>query len=157
MTGTTTTFTPAGWVGVFIGAVGCTALIATFTLRTMRATRPDWIVKRLHKTGKPVTLKLSMWSSVQGGFWDPGYTGPQPAFHQIYEAGTGTYTLDDAGAVHPTSFSAMAMSVIAQVRCLTSPNPHKAHKRARKLTVSPSAHTRSSSCWGRSSEWCWPR
>jgi hypothetical protein len=133
-TGTPTTFTAAEWAGVFIGAVACTALIATFTLRTMRATRPHWIVKRLHKTGEPVTLKLSMWSSVQGGFWDPGYTGPQPAFHQIYEAGTGTYTMDDAGAVH-----LHLVQRNGHVRDRSGPvpdlaQPSEAHRRARKLT-----------------------
>jgi len=134
MAGTQTVFSGAEWAGVFIGALACTALIAMITLRTMRATRPHWIVKRLQESGEPVTVTLSMWSSVQGGFWDPGYTGPQPAFHQIYEAGTGTYALDDAGTVH-----LHLVQRNGHVRDRSGPvpdlaQPSGAHKRARKLT-----------------------
>jgi len=127
-------FPTAAWVTIVVASLAGIALINGVVRTSMRAARPRWIVKRLVKTGAPVTLTMGWIASAQAGFWDPGYAGPEPVFHQIYEVGTGTYTLDDAGIVH-----LRLVQRDGHIRVRSGPVPHPvepagAHRTGRRLT-----------------------
>ena len=77
---------------IVAGVAACYALLMAAMFRYAAARMPAGIVRRLFRTGRPVTLVIS---STQPNAWDP--TRPLSG---LYEPGTVTYTLAGSTSVH---------------------------------------------------------